>query len=92
MQTAVQISEFFHDEQMPRSKQQSSLLQKNMSTQKNDLEFEICNEHNAQEFSNRDSFKCIVLGSHFSLYPDIFNDDNFPLLVLMIFQKLKRII
>ena len=25
---------------------------------------------------NRDSFKCIVSGSHFSLYPDIFNDGN----------------
>ena len=77
IQTAVQISEFLHDEQMPKSQQQSSLLQESMSIQRNDLESEIYNEHNAQEFSNRDSFKCIVSGSHFSLYPDIFNDGNF---------------
>lgn len=28
-------------------------------------------------FSNRDIFKYIVSGSHFSLYPDIFNNGNF---------------
>lgn len=50
MQTAVQISEFFHDEQMPKSEQQSNLLQESMSTQRNDLESEIYYEHNAQEF------------------------------------------
>lgn len=77
MQTAVQISESFHDEQMLKSKQQRNLLQKSMSTQRNDLEFEIYNEHNVQEFSNRNIFKCIISDSHFSLYPDIFNDDNF---------------
>ena len=41
------------------------------------MQSEIYNERNAQELSNRDSFKCIVSGSHFSLYPDIFNDGNF---------------
>lgn len=80
MQTVVQISEFIHDEQMPKSEKQSNVLQESIRTQRNDLQSEIYNEHNAQEFSNRDSFKCIVSGSHFSLYPDIFNDGNiFPL-------------
>ncbi len=37
-------------------------------------------EHNAHEISNKDIFKSIVSESHFSLYPDIFNDGNsFPL-------------
>ena len=79
MQTAVQISEFLHDEKMPKSEQQSSVLQESICTQRNDLQSEIYNEHNAQELSNRDNFKCIVSGSHFSVYPDIFNNGNiFP--------------
>ena len=76
-QTVVQIFEFFHGEQMSKSGQQSSLLQESMHTQRNDLESEIYNDHNAQEFSNRNIFKCIISDSHFSLYPDIFNDGNF---------------
>ena len=77
MQTTVQISEFLHDEQMPKSEQQSSVLQKSICTQRNNLQSEIYNENNAQELSNKDNFKCIVSGSHFSLYLDIFNDGNF---------------
>jgi len=80
MQTAIQIYEFFHDEQMPKSEQQSSLLQESMNTQRNDLESEIYNQHNVQEFSNQYIFNCIISDSHFSLYPDMFNDGNlFPL-------------
>ena len=92
MQTLVQISEFFHDEQMLKSEQQNNLLQESMSTQRNDMQFEIYNEHNAQEFSNRDTFKYIVSGSHFSLYLDIFNDGNIFPLGINVFQKLKRMI
>lgn len=75
---------------MPKSEQQSSLLQESMSTQMNDLQSEIYNEHNAQEFSKRDSFKCIVSGSHFSLYPDIFNDGNFSPLGINDISKIKE--
>jgi len=48
-----------------------------MSTKRYDQQPEIYNECNAQEFSQEDIFKCIISESHFSLYPDIFNDDNF---------------
>jgi len=47
MQTTVQISDFFHDEQMPKSEQQNNLLQKGINSQRNDLQSEIYNEHNA---------------------------------------------
>lgn len=77
MQTAIKISEFLHNEQMPKLEQKNSVLQESICTQRNDQQSEIYNEHNAQKFSNRDSFKCIVSGSHFSLYRDIFNDGNF---------------
>jgi len=62
---------------MPNSDNQSTILQESASRQMNDLQFEIYNEYNVQEFSNRDIFKCIASDSHFSLYSDIFNDGNF---------------
>ena len=65
MQTAVQISEFFHDEKMLKTEQQNSLLQETMSIQRNDLESEIYSEHNAQDFSNRENFEFIISDSHF---------------------------
>ena len=75
---------------MPKSEQQSSVLQESICTQRNDLQSEIYNEHNAQELSNRDSFKCIVSGSHFSLYPDIFNDSNFSPLGINDISEIKE--
>jgi len=76
MQSAVQISKIFYDEQMPNSGQQSNILQKITNTQMNDLRSEIYNEENAQESLKRDTFKSITYDSHFSLYPDIFADNN----------------
>ena len=76
-QAPIQISEFFHDKQVPNSENQSIILQESGNIQMNALQSEIYNEHNVQEFSNKDFFKCIVSDSHFSLYPDIFNDGNF---------------
>lgn len=37
MQTVVQIYEFFHDEKMPKSENQSTILQESMNRQMNDL-------------------------------------------------------
>ena len=70
IQSAVQIFELFYEEKIPNSDQQRNILQESTITQVNDLKSEICNEENAQEFSNRDIFKCIVSYSYFSLYPD----------------------
>ena len=76
IQSVVQIFEFFYDEQMPNSGQQSNILQEIISSQVNDLKSEICNEEDTQEFSNRDICKCIVSDSYFSLYPDNFCNRN----------------
>ena len=61
-----------------------------MSIQRNDLQYEIYHEHNAQEFSNKESFKCIVSSSHFSLYPNIFNDGNFSPLGINDISEIKE--
>ena len=65
MQTVVQISEFFHDEQMLKTEQKNSLLQESMSIQKNDLESEIYSEQSTQDFLNREKFEFIISDSHF---------------------------
>lgn len=77
MQTAVIFFEFFHDEQMPNSEKQSTILQESVSTQRNDLQYDIYNNHNVQYFSNKDIFNRVISDSYFFLYHDIFNDSNF---------------
>jgi len=62
MQTAIQISESFHDEQMPKSEQQNNLLQKSISTQKNDLESEICNDQAFIPVHNHNSLSSSQVG------------------------------
>ena len=53
------------------------------------MEYEICNEENAQEFTNIDSFIFISSSSDFSLYPDIFADSNLsPLCINVIPQNI----
>ena len=47
MQSDVQILEFFHNEKIPNSDQQSNILQESTITQVNDLKSKICNEKNA---------------------------------------------
>lgn len=76
MRLAVQISEFDHFYQIQNSRQLENILQEITITQENDLEFEICNEENGQEFTNRDISKFIAFDSHFHLYPDISTDRN----------------
>lgn len=80
MQFVAQFFEFNHDGKMPNSGHHSNIIQESTITQVNDLKSEICNEENAQEFSNRDIFKFIAFDSHFHLYLDIFASRNlFPL-------------
>ena len=75
-QSVVQISEFFYDEKMPNSGHQRNIIKESTINQVNDLQSEIWNEENAEEFSNIDIFKCIVSDSYFSLYPDNFSNSN----------------
>lgn len=64
--------------QMPRLEQQTNSLSKNISTQRYDLKPYVYDESDEQGFFHDDSFKCIIPETHFSLYPDVFSDDNFP--------------
>lgn len=63
--------------QMPRLEQQSISLSKSISTQRYDLKPDVYDQFNEQRFFHDDILKCIVSESHFSLYPDVFSDDNF---------------
>jgi hypothetical protein len=76
---------------MPRLEQQTISLSKSISTQRYDLKPDVYIESDERIFFHDDSFKCVASESHFSLYPDVFNDDNFPLSTLKIFQKTQRI-
>ena len=63
--------------QKPRLEQQINSLSENTNTQRYDLKPDVYNECDEQEIFHDDVFKCIVSESHFSLYPDVFSDDNF---------------
>jgi len=63
---------------MPRLEQQTNSLSRNTSTQRYDLKPDAYDESDEKRFFHDDSFKCIVPEMHFSLYPDVFSDDNFP--------------
>ena len=63
---------------MPRLEQQTNSLSENTSTQRYDLKPDLYDESNEQIFCHDDSFKYIFPETHFSLYPDVFSDDNFP--------------
>ena len=64
--------------QMPMLEQKTISLSKSISTQRYDLKPDVYDESDEQRFFHDDIFKCIVPESHFSLYPDVFSDDNFP--------------
>ena len=63
--------------QISRLEQQTDSLSENTNTQRYDLKPNIYDECDQQEILHDDIFKCIVSESHFSLYPDVFSDDNF---------------
>ena len=63
--------------QTPRLEQQINSLSENTNTQRYDLKPDVYSECDEQEFFHDDIFKCIVSESHFSLYHDVFSDDNF---------------
>ena len=71
MWSVVQISKFYHVDQKINSRHPNS-VQESISRQMNDHKSEICNEENAQEFTNIYIFKFIAFDSHFHLYPNIF--------------------
>lgn len=78
--------------QMSRLEQQTNSLSGNTSTQRYDLKPGVYDESNEQKKFHDDSFKRIVPETYFSLYPDVFSDDNFPPSVLKIYKKTQRII
>ena len=91
-QVVVQISDFFHDKQMPHSENQSTILQESVDTQMNDLESKIYSDHDVREFSNRENFEFIFVILIFPFILIFLMLVIFPLLVLTIFYKIKRII
>ena len=62
---------------MPRLEQKTISLSKSISTQRYDLKPDVYVESDERNFFHDDIFKCVVSESHFSLYPDVFSDDNF---------------
>lgn len=60
---------------MPRLDQPTVSLSESISAQRYDLKADVYDESDEQNFFH-DVFKCIVPDSHFSLYPDVFSDDN----------------
>lgn len=85
---AIEISDFFHVDQIQNSGQPKKILQEISISQVNDLEFEIYNGQNSQESTNRDIFKFIAYDSHFYLFLDIFSDSNLsPLCINAILEN-----
>lgn len=62
--------------QMPRLEHRTISLSKSISAQRYDLKPDVYDESDEKSFFY-DVFKCIIPDSHFSLYPDVFSDDNF---------------
>ena len=62
--------------QMPRLEQRTISPSKSISAQRYDLKPDVYDESDEQSFFY-DVFKGIIPDLHFSLYPDVFNDDNF---------------
>ena len=64
--------------QSPRLEQQTISVSKSISTQRYDLKPDVYVESNERRFFHDDIVKCVASESHFSLYPDVLSDDNFP--------------
>lgn len=76
MQIAIEIFEFYHVDQIQKSRQPNNNLQESISSQVNDQESEICDGKNIKDSVKRHIFLFIASNSHFSLYHGIFPDSN----------------